>query len=405
MASKVTVVIDLVGDDSPPQSSRAENRVVDLLDDSPPPAGAGGALVKKTTGGCPSRQPSAASTALDPGGGDPIDLLPDDDVVDASGAELVIDLSTDTPGGNADEQEDAKARICAVDLTSDDQTLARQLQRAFDGVDLTSLDAGADDRFDLLLAYRNSIDAFLRDTASRSVAAFRVREVFHNPHSQPGTPLYERFYANYKNCKDKTIRLVFHGTAEKNIDSILRNSLDPKRRGVHGQAYGKGEYFAEDVALSLQYCQGGRKMLVFAVLMDDSGRRNVAERDDIIVVHKPGHHLPLAVVSMEQSANAALTSGRAAVLAQLGLFGSGAPPGLSSAVMNGLLAQLQAGAPGPGLPVIPPLPPSARVSVRRAPPLPPPPRLRAPPGSKRSTRPGSSHSLSPGRSPKRGRGR
>lgn len=36
-------------------------------------------------------------------------------------------------------------------------------------------------------------------------------------------------------------QLVFHGTPERNIQSICRQGLDPKRRA--GQAYGPGEYF------------------------------------------------------------------------------------------------------------------------------------------------------------------
>ena len=38
-----------------------------------------------------------------------------------------------------------------------------------------------------------------------------------------------------------TVRLVFHGTAQANIDAICRDSLDSSKRT--GQAQGKGEYF------------------------------------------------------------------------------------------------------------------------------------------------------------------
>jgi hypothetical protein len=69
--------------------------------------------------------------------------------------------------------------------------------------------------------------------------------------------------------QNKHIKLVFHGTPEQNIEPIMRDGLDPQRR--RGQALGKGEYFADDAMTSLGYCQGGRKMLVFAVIMDKVG--------------------------------------------------------------------------------------------------------------------------------------
>lgn len=38
-------------------------------------------------------------------------------------------------------------------------------------------------------------------------------------------------------------QLVFHGTQEANVESILKQGLDPNKR--KGQAHGRGEYFAE----------------------------------------------------------------------------------------------------------------------------------------------------------------
>ena len=72
-------------------------------------------------------------------------------------------------------------------------------------------------------------------------------------------------------ARDKSVRLVFHGTREDNIECICREGLDPTRRGSNGQAHGPGEYFAENPSISVPYCAGGKKMIVFAVLMDKSG--------------------------------------------------------------------------------------------------------------------------------------
>jgi aerobic-type carbon monoxide dehydrogenase small subunit (CoxS/CutS family) len=49
------------------------------------------------------------------------------------------------------------------------------------------------------------------------------------------------------------------------------------------------EYFAKDAAISVGYCRGGRKMLVFAVLTDKSGV--TADANSILVVHRSEHQL------------------------------------------------------------------------------------------------------------------
>jgi hypothetical protein len=271
---------------------------------------------------------------------------------------IVIDLSD----GDAYVPGDAGG---AIDLTADDVTLARQMQRFLDvAVDLT-----ASDEFDLLLAYRNGIDRFLRESSPE----FRVREIFHNPHSQPGTPLYERFFAAYKKCHDKSIKLVFHGTSEENVDAICRSSLDPHKRGAHGQALGKGEYFAENLLISLPYCKGGRKLLVFAVIMDQSGLRE-HNTPGILVCHKSGHHLPLAVITLDQIAG----------LISVGL-NSGLPQGMPGGLPLQLMQRFGLGglafgaAPPPRthaaqarLPRPPPPNPVSRSRKRSAPPAPPP---------------------------------
>lgn len=77
-----------------------------------------------------------------------------------------------------------------------------------------------------------------------------VTELRENEYSLPGQPLYERFLNAWCECPDKSIRLVFHGTPAANVDSILRESLDPSRR--RGQAMGPGEYFGELTPISEQ---------------------------------------------------------------------------------------------------------------------------------------------------------
>jgi len=91
-----------------------------------------------------------------------------------------------------------------------------------------------------------------------------IKEIITNPYSLPGTPLYNRFVSKWEQVADQTVELCFHGTAEANVDAIMKGGLDPSRR--NGQAYGPGEYFATHASTSLAYCKGGKKMMVFAVL-------------------------------------------------------------------------------------------------------------------------------------------
>lgn len=121
----------------------------------------------------------------------------------------------------------------------------------------------------------------------------QVKSITENALSRPGCPLYEKFLTAWRSSKTKNVRLVFHGTSESNVDSILVKSLDPCLR--RGQRLGIGEYFGLNFYSSLEYCHGGRKMLVFAILHDPSGI--TAETSDIVVMHRSDFQLPMFTVN------------------------------------------------------------------------------------------------------------
>ncbi|KAL1496557.1 hypothetical protein AB1Y20_014163 [Prymnesium parvum] len=146
---------------------------------------------------------------------------------------------------------------------------------------------------DVLQEHRARIRGWLQSQAN----FLRIIQVWPNPEAEPGGTLYARFAQAYLEAEDKTVRLVFHGSPEANISAICKHGLDPARRGLNGQALGRGEYFAEQPMLSLPYCKGGSKLLVFAVLMDSSGL--TTSKAGIVVVHKSEHQLPLFVVSFD----------------------------------------------------------------------------------------------------------
>jgi hypothetical protein len=186
-----------------------------------------------------------------------------------------------------------------------------------------------------------------------------VRDVYANPAAMPDGELYRRFKVAQEQAKDKSVRLVFHGTREDNIECICREGLDPSRRGANGQAHGPGEYFAENPSISVPYCAGGKKMIVFAVLMDKSG---LTKRDGsgIVVVNKTEHQLPMFVITFEPSAQVYAGAAQAA----MGL--AGMPGGINGAAAQARLAQLRALLAG-GYGARPPAPPPrARPAAPRA---------------------------------------
>ena len=223
---------------------------------------------------------------------------------------IIIDLD-DIDDSDEDGEDDLGGSQSAIDLEADEKSLARQLSRLGGGrngakaIDLEALqdarrqrldarrgtahssveaiDVEDEANVDLLYEQRNGIDDFLKATASD----LKVSDVWHNPASKPGGKLYDRFFAAWATAPTKRMRLCFHGTMEQNIESICQNGLDPKRRA--GQAHGRGEYFGANARVSLGYCRGGRKMLVFVVLCDPSGitTEGVTAAGDIIVVNKP----------------------------------------------------------------------------------------------------------------------
>jgi hypothetical protein len=83
------------------------------------------------------------------------------------------------------------------------------------------------------------------------------------------------------------------------VDAICRDGLDPRRRA--GQAHGPGEYFAGPghSQVSVAYCKGGKKMIVFAVLINKFGL--TCDKGNIVVVNKPEHQLPLFVLTFNGS--------------------------------------------------------------------------------------------------------
>lgn len=133
------------------------------------------------------------------------------------------------------------------------------------------------------------------------------------------------FEAAFKNFPDDSeLAIVFHGTPEKNVSTILKDGLDPKKR--RGQAHGPGEYFGRDPSVSLSYCYERRRMvhpmglpmglpmghpmdnpmghqmdlqmLVFLVVVPAPNPRYPRRPYNCVVVENNAHQLPLGVLHL-----------------------------------------------------------------------------------------------------------
>jgi len=135
-----------------------------------------------------------------------------------------------------------------------------------------------------------------------------------NPLYAAGSSLHAAFVAACRRNLSLEVEVVFHGTADRNVDAISENGLDPARRGQHGQSLGPGEYFARDPLISLSYCQWGggfrpgagpTRMLIFAVLIDPRNdgvpafaREDFGGSSPIVVVPEADHQLPIGVLTL-----------------------------------------------------------------------------------------------------------
>lgn len=121
-----------------------------------------------------------------------------------------------------------------------------------------------------------------------------------NPHACPGEALYARFADSLHNALHKTYYIVFHGTREENIQSILKDGLDPSKRRS-----GAFDSFGANLKTCLPYCTwkrdgDERKILIFAVLLDPSQEEYLCTQDGVVVSSDAAFQLPIGHVCFKQ---------------------------------------------------------------------------------------------------------
>jgi Poly(ADP-ribose) polymerase catalytic domain len=100
----------------------------------------------------------------------------------------------------------------------------------------------------------------------------------------------------------RCLGLVFHGTSPGNIGSILQYGLNAAKR--NGQAYGPGEYFAKNPTTSISYCNFGRQLIVFVVVLPSQQKQqecvgNNNKPADYVVVANNCHHLAIGTLRFD----------------------------------------------------------------------------------------------------------
>lgn len=264
----------------------------------------------------PSRQPkrrqgpsqkleSGEGGALRGGEASRVGIILDED---EPGIRITIDLCEDE-NGDGDEGSSV------IDLTGDDNaTLVRKLQRQLNAgtsatVDLASLCTRPVKRAAprskrtptrQRSRWRKTTSCTRSGASSRpSCRARRTGRACLGHVGQPSVTARRPVRALCRRVGAGAVQTHAHGFPRHRRGEcrrhLPRDGLDPNWRS--GQAMGPGEYFGEQATTSLTYCKGGRKMLVFLVLLDPSGV--TATGQGVTVIHKPEFQLPIAVVTFE----------------------------------------------------------------------------------------------------------
>lgn len=148
-----------------------------------------------------------------------------------------------------------------------------------------------------------------------------------NPHAYPGSELYARFARAFHKSKDKTVRVMFHGTSALAASNICRHGMDPSKRLSGGDWFTEDPNYALSRAISREEgiissgnatcrlpasgsasatdavpvndgvppANGSVRMLAVAVLLDESTKIG-----DHVVCKNHHHALPLFVMDFRR---------------------------------------------------------------------------------------------------------
>ncbi|XP_064382488.1 E3 ubiquitin-protein ligase NEDD4-like isoform X2 [Halichondria panicea] len=148
-----------------------------------------------------------------------------------------------------------------------------------------------------ILTSMPEVQKFLQKFSDLKVASMKE-----NDHAKPGGALFNTFRSAMMSLptSQRNTCLAFHGTSESNIDSICSTGYDQKKRSR--QVNGAGEYFATSPIIPLDYCNGGKKLLLNELLLGQNGTHHTThhtKKGDIVVMKNPAHDLPRFVITFK----------------------------------------------------------------------------------------------------------
>ena len=72
-------------------------------------------------------------------------------------------------------------------------------------------------------------------------------------HNEFQCQIYNLYKKDVKDVMDNKELIVFHGTDESNLESILQNGFSLTNKTTHGNIFGNGIYFAKNLSLACRY--------------------------------------------------------------------------------------------------------------------------------------------------------
>jgi hypothetical protein len=125
------------------------------------------------------------------------------------------------------------------------------------------------------------VERFIYDSYSRACILY-IDEIY-NDKLLAGFEQRKKDLANelkLDSCKTKTL---FHGTRKDNIEPIYMNGFDPEKNKRAG--FGPGTYFADNIAISLQYTDIDKDQISYAFVAEAISERIIQWNYKVQLIH------------------------------------------------------------------------------------------------------------------------
>lgn len=106
-------------------------------------------------------------------------------------------------------------------------------------------------------------ETIIEDLISTLRNKYPLSTILFDPHNDPNNDLIYKgnkgkYISKYGDLGEHGEGILYHGTDEKNLISILNDDFRLTSNPVHGHLYGKGIYFTNDIEKALYYSERGK---------------------------------------------------------------------------------------------------------------------------------------------------